>query len=112
MFRGLKKFREKKWVAFVTNLYVVILSAFLIWMFFFDTNSFLIQSELQGQIDALEAEKEYLKEEIKKDRSILKKMSSNEAIEKLAREKYLLKKKNEDIFVIEFKDSITPAGNE
>jgi len=112
MFKGLKKFRENKWVIFHTNIYVLISSASLIWMFFFPTNSFLIQSELQGQIKALEAEKEYLKEEIKKDRSILKKMSSDEAIEKLAREKYLLKKKNEDVFIIEFKDSITPIGNE
>ena len=81
MLKKLKQFRQKKWVSFVTNLYVLILSAFLVWMFFFDTNSFLIQKELRVQIENLEAEKEYLEGEIDKDRKALKNLSSDEAME-------------------------------
>ena len=82
------------------------LSAFLVWMFFFDTNSFLIQKELQSQIESLEAEKKYLEGEIEKDRKALKNLSSDEAMEKFARERYFLKKKNEAVFIIEYQDSI------
>jgi cell division protein FtsB len=75
-------------------------------MFFFDTNSFLIQKELQSQIESLKAEKKYLEEEIEKDRKALKNLSSDEAMEKFARERYFLKKKNEAVFIIEYQDSI------
>ena len=90
----------------MTNIYVLILSAFLVWMFFFDTNSFLIQKELQSQIESLEAEKKYLEGEIEKDRKALKNLSSDEAMEKFARERYFMKKKNEAVFIIEYQDSI------
>ena len=112
MLKGLRKLRAKKWVAFVTNIYVLILSAFLVWMIFFDTNSFLIQQELQSQIQVLESEKEYLIEEIKKDRAVLKSLSTDEAIERFAREKYLLKKKNEEVFIIEYQDSLSSKKND
>jgi cell division protein FtsB len=75
-------------------------------MFFFDTNSFLIQKELQSQIESLEAEKKYLEGEIEKDRKALKNLSSDEAMEKFARERYFMKKKNEAVFIIEYQDSI------
>lgn len=112
MLKRLKHLKTKKWFSVVTNLYVIILSVFLIWMVFFDTNSFLIQRELQNQIKILEAEKKYLKEEINKDRVILKQFSSQENLEKFARETYLLKKKNEEVFLIEFQDSINQKENE
>ncbi|KRP01343.1 MAG: hypothetical protein ABR92_04980 [Polaribacter sp. BACL8 MAG-120619-bin41] len=75
-------------------------------MFFFDTNSFRIQKELRVQIENLEAEKAYLEGEIDKDRKALKNLSSDEAMEKFARERYFLKKKNEAVFIIEYQDSI------
>ncbi len=90
----------------MTNIYVLLLTAFLIWMFFFDTNSLLIQTELQDQIKVLEAEKTFLEEAIKKDRALLNELSSKEALEKFARERYLLKKKNEDVFIIQYEDSV------
>lgn len=90
----------------MTNIYVLLLTAFLIWMFFFDTNSLLIQSELQDQIKVLEAEKIFLEKAIKKDRALLNELSSKEALEKFARERYLLKKKNEDVFIIQYEDSV------
>ena len=52
-------------------------------------------------------EKEYLELEIKKDREALKNMSSDQAMEQYARERYYLKKKNEEVFIIEYQDSIS-----
>ena len=103
---GLKDLRKKKWFSLATNVYVVVLTAFVIWMVFFDTNSFLIHRELQKQINDLEKQKEFLKLEIEKDRKTLEKLSDPEELEKFAREKYYLKKKDEEIYLIEYEDSL------
>ena len=103
---GLKEWRKKKWIKIMTNTYILVLTIFVIWMAFFDTNSLLIHLELENEIDKLEKEKEFLKNEIAKDKEILKKMSDERELEKLAREKYYMKKDNEEIFLIEYEDSL------
>ncbi|NNF19659.1 MAG: septum formation initiator family protein [Flavobacteriaceae bacterium] len=102
----LKDLKKKKWFGIVSNIYVLILTVFLIWMLFFDTNSLLIHLELRKEIRKLEKQQEFLKEEIAKDREIIDKLSDPEEIEKFAREQYYLKKKNEEIYLIEYEDSI------
>ena len=87
---------------------MVILSVFAIWMLFFDTNSLMIQRELQHEIDELEAQKIFLIQEINKDRAALKELNRPEAMEKVAREKYQYHRADEDVYLIEFKDSINP----
>jgi cell division protein FtsB len=54
----------------------------------------------------LEAEKEYYKNEIEKDKKAIQELSTDEGIEKLAREKYYMKKDNEEIYIIEYEDSL------
>ena len=100
------EFKQKKWVRFISNKYVLILVLFLVWMLFFDTNSILIHEELNDDIEALENNMEFYKEEIKKDKIFIEKMKDSNEIEKFAREKYFLKKENEDIFIIEHQDSL------
>jgi len=100
------EFKQKKWVRFIGNKYVLILVLFLVWMLFFDTNSILIHEELNDDIEALENNMEFYKEEIKKDKIFIEKMKDSNEIEKFAREKYFLKKENEDIFIIEHQDSL------
>ncbi|MFS4415726.1 FtsB family cell division protein [Maribacter sp. 2307ULW6-5] len=109
---GLKELRQRKWFKFFTNLYVVVLTLFVVWMLFFDTNSYLIQRELQQEIDHLEQTKNHLRTEIEKDRKIMEKLSDEKELEKFAREAYYLKKKNEEIYLIEYKDSLPPDPNE
>lgn len=91
---------------------MLILVLFLIWMIFFDTNSFLIHNELNDDINALENNKEFYQEEIKNDKVFIEKMKDTKEIEKFAREKYFLKKENEDIFIIEHEDSIQNKKND
>ncbi len=100
-----KRLKQKKWFAIATNMYILVLTLFVIWMAFFDTNSLLIHLELKGEIDKLEQQKEFLEKEIAKDRKELKKLSTEEALEKFAREEYYMKKDNEEIFLIEHADS-------
>jgi len=80
--------------------------AFLIWMFFFDSNSLMIHHELNQDLKKLDDEKNYYKQEIEKDLIEIKKLSSDEGLEKFAREEYHMKKSDEDIYIIEYEDSI------
>lgn len=87
--------------AFLRNFYVVTLLVFLGWMLFLDSNDLVSQFKLSNKLDNLETEKAYYQEkieEVKKDREEL--LSNQELLEKFAREKYLMRKKTEDLFVI------------
>ncbi len=90
----------------MTNMYVLVLTIFVIWMAFFDTNSLLIHLELRNEIKKLEKQKEFLQGEINKDKEILEKLSDKDELEKFAREKFYMKKENEEIFLIEYEDSL------
>ncbi|NNL15040.1 MAG: septum formation initiator, partial [Flavobacteriaceae bacterium] len=59
-----------------------------------------------NEIDDLENEKDYYQREIKKDKKEIKKLSDSDGLEKFAREKYYMKKENEEIYIIEYEDSI------
>ncbi len=89
-----------------SNKYLIIVLLFSIWMFFFDTNSYFIHNELNKSIESLENNKEIYKDEIKDDKAFIDKMKDSNEVEKYAREKYYLKKENEDIYIIEHQDSI------
>ena len=97
--------RSKKWFRIATNMYVLVLTIFVIWMLFFDTNSFLIHKRLQKEVDKLEEQKRFLQNEIDKDKELLEKLSKPEELEKYAREHYYMKKEGEEIFLIEYEDS-------
>lgn len=88
------------------NLYVLALIVFAVWMLFFDTHSFLLHRELNEEIDDLETEKEYYRNEMAKDQKAIRELSTDEGVEKTAREMYYMKKPNEDIYIIEYEDSI------
>ena len=97
---------KKKHLKPFKNLFVIILIAFAIWMLFFDANSYLIHHELNSEIDDLEDEKDYYRREIEKDKKALEELSTDEGLEKLAREKYYMKRENEEIYIIEYEDSL------
>lgn len=103
---ALKDLKKKKWFGLITNVYILVLTAFVVWMVFFDTNSLLIHLELRKQIKTLEKQQEFLRNEIAKDKKIIEKLSDEKELEKFAREEYYLKKKNEEIYLIEYEDSL------
>ncbi|OZV67628.1 FtsB family cell division protein [Winogradskyella aurantia] len=88
------------------NVYVIILLGFAIWMLFFDAHSLLFHHELNSEIKELEYQKEHYKKEMAKDNKAIKELSTEEGVERIARETYYMKKPNEDIFIIEYEDSI------
>lgn len=95
-----------RFLSIIKKPFVLILLIFLIWMLFFDANSYLIHRELNKEIDELEKEKNYYLREMEADKKAIKQLSTDDGIEKLAREKYYMKKENEDIYIIEYEDSI------
>ena len=88
------------------NVFILILIIFCVWMLFFDTHNLFLHRELNKEIDKLEEEKEYYKKEIEKDNKELKNLRSDEGVEKYGREHYKMKKENEEIYLIEYEDSI------
>ncbi|MGV6832697.1 MAG: FtsB family cell division protein [bacterium] len=94
------------------NIFIIILIIFSVWMIFFDANSWFIHRELNKDIDKLEQEKEYYKNEIAKDKKEIEKLSTDEGIEKYGRQEFNMKKENEEIYIIEYEDSIKPSKNE
>ncbi|WP_458627233.1 FtsB family cell division protein [Winogradskyella sp. PC D3.3] len=89
------------------NIYVIVLIVFVVWMLFFDAHSWLFHHELNNDINELEYQKEHYRNEMAKDDKAIKELSTDEGIERTARETYYMKKSNEDIFIIEYEDSIT-----
>jgi cell division protein FtsB len=70
-----------------------------------DSNNLITRFQMSSKLRSLENEKEYYVEkieEVRKDHDEL--FGDRESIEKFAREKYLMKKKTEDIFIVEEKD--------
>ncbi len=93
----------------VSNKYFLSFLIFLVWIVFFDQNNWISQWQYKAELDKLTKEKEYYKKQIAKTKKELEELTTNpKSLEKFAREKYLMKKDNEDIFlfVISQKDTI------
>ena len=83
------------------NKYFLSAVAFIAWMLFFDRNDLMSQYDYRSEVSKLQAEKEFYISETEKAKKDLDELSTNkEKLEKFAREKYLMKKENEDVFVI------------
>ncbi len=86
---------------FVRNKYVLTLIFFVLWLVLFDRNSFIEKAENRRKLEQLEKEKEYYLQKISIDAERLRDVkSSKENLEKFARERYFMKKDNEDVFLI------------
>jgi cell division protein FtsB len=86
---------------FTRNFYFIAGMLFFCWMMFLDSNDLYTQFKLSKQLNTLEDEKEFYQQkiqEVKAEREQL--LTDSETLEKFAREKYLMKKDSEDLYVI------------
>lgn len=91
----------KRLIDLVKNKFFLVTVAFLVWMIFFDKNDLFSQYQYHQQVNKLKQERNFYKSETDKVSKDLDELTSNpEKLEKFAREKYLMKKPNEDVFVI------------
>ncbi len=83
------------------NKYVLTALAFFVWLLLFDQNNLAERRKSTSEYNELIQEKEYYLQKIEEDRRRINELKTNtENLEKFAREQYLMKKDNEDIFVI------------
>jgi cell division protein FtsB len=74
---------------------------FLVWMLFFDEYNWLRINRESNKLKSLKEEREYLKKKIEEDREQLYILQNDpEELERFAREEYLLKKDDEEVYVI------------
>lgn len=99
---SIKEFLGKKWVKVISNKYLLITVIFLVWMVFFDENSFINHHELDSEIEKLEKSNQYYKEQIEQDQRVIKNLNDPDSLEKYAREQYKMKRENEDIYIVEY----------
>lgn len=90
---------------FAKSFYFLFGTFFVIWMLFVDSNDIVSQIRLRAKLNNLENQKEFYiekKVEVLKNKEEL--TTNQELLEKFAREKYLMKKPSEDLFVIVTED--------
>jgi cell division protein FtsB len=92
----------------ISNKYVIAITVFGVLMLFVDKNDIFVQRQRKKQLNELLASKKFYEAEIEKTKKSLSNLRDNPAaLEKYARENYLMKKDNEDIFIV---DSTTDNG--
>ncbi|MEI8110223.1 MAG: septum formation initiator family protein [Chitinophagia bacterium] len=101
------KFSFQRLKNIITNKYLLASLFFLVWILFFDQRDIFQQFDRQKELNQLEARKKFYQQEIEKSRKELSDLQSNPAaIEKYAREHYLMKKEGEDIFILDDSSSL------
>lgn len=92
----------KKVTSILTNKYLLAGLFFIVWMLFFDQRNYFQQKETMGELDKLETKKRYYEEQIEKAKAELTDLQNDPAaLEKFARERYLMKRVGEDVYIIE-----------
>lgn len=91
----------KRYLYFFTNKYLLVLVLFFVWIIFFDQNNLIYRLQNEIELYSLKQDKQYYEEEIKNTHQMKEELFSNEEkLEKFAREKYKMKKDDEEIFII------------
>ncbi|HKB45557.1 MAG TPA: septum formation initiator family protein [Chitinophagaceae bacterium] len=87
--------------AWLKNKYFISFAAFAAILLFFDKNDLFTQDARRKELKDLQQSKEYYTIRIATETKELEQLKSNPAtLEKYAREKYLMKRDNEDLFII------------
>ena len=90
------------WTYIRQHKYLITVVAFLVIIVFLDENSLIQRAKHQQEINTLNSEITKYRKQFEEDTETLKELTNTpEAMEKIAREKYLMKKPNEDIFIFE-----------
>ena len=100
LWKGLDRF------SWLKNKYLLAAAFFLVWMFFFDPKDLVSTIKRQAKLKELQKSDEHLSQIIKDSELELSQLKTDaQTIEKYAREKYLMKKDNEDLYIFSTKDA-------
>ena len=96
----MKKFSP--YISLFKNKYFVSALVFVVWISFVDRNDFFTQYGRKQELKKLETSKNYYQAEITATKKELQDLTNNATVlEKIAREKFFLKRPNEDVFIVE-----------
>ena len=83
------------------NKYILTILIFVLWLLLFDANNLLDRWRDMRLFKTLEKDREYYNSRVEEDRRKLEELrTSDENLEKYAREQYRMKKPDEDIYII------------
>ena len=102
-FVSVKRIKDlyQKLPAPLRNKYLITFIVFLVWIFFIDKFDIITQIKMNKEYEQLKQQQEFYKEEIEKDSTKIYNLNNNpEEQERFARERFLMKKENEDLFII------------
>ena len=86
---------------YLRNKYVIAITVFTVWIMFFSQYSLTDRFRVASEINQLEKDKGYYREQIVRDSTRLNELTTDrDNLEKFAREQYYMKKANEEIFVV------------
>ena len=92
----------KKIIPILINRYFLVIVGFAVWMLFFDQRDYFQQKERAAELKKVEAAKKYYSDEIEQTKKQLNNLQNNPAaIEKYARERYLLKREGEEVYLFQ-----------
>lgn len=91
---SIKNFRYTK--------YLITIALFVIIVVFVDENSLVNQQERSEEIERLQEEISILKAQYEEDTRKLNSLSEYDHIVRMAREKYFMKRPDEDVFVVNY----------
>lgn len=100
----INKIKNSRFFKLLSNLYILTSLVFFIWIFFIDSNSILVNLDLKKEINELNERKSLLEKQIEIDKKIISNLKNPDSLEKYAREELFMKKDNEEIYIIEFKE--------
>jgi cell division protein DivIC len=94
-----------KWLihlpAWIRNKYFIAISAFAVWMLCFDERDVFTMSRHRQELQELQQSKKYYTDQINKEQTELEGLRNDPStLEKYAREKYYMKRDNEELFLI------------
>jgi cell division protein DivIC len=93
-----------KIVQLFKNKFLIATVFFVVWMLFFDHNNLFLHLQYRNELNDLKKSKQYYKEQISKTREEVELLKTDPKwMEKVAREQYLMKRDNEDVYVIKEK---------
>lgn len=89
-------------VSIFANRYLLALTAFTIWIIFFDENNMFVQRQRTKDLNELKTKIDYYRNQVDLTKKELKDLQNDPAtLEKYAREKYFMKRDNEEVFVVD-----------
>ncbi len=87
--------------SWIRNKYLLALVVALVWLLFFDTHNFMQQWRIRRQLKELRIERDFYRHEILRDSTAIEELKGDpDALERFAREKYLMKKEGEDVYIL------------